>query len=62
MVVWPFLVQRMTHPAPTKWQKSSYSTVFDQLTVQEKIASVRAIQQNNTWRAIGAALFAALVV
>ena len=62
MVVWPFLVQRMTHPAPTKWQKASYSTVFNQLTVQEKIASVRAIQQNNTWRAIGAALFAALVV
>lgn len=62
MVIWPFLVQRMTHPAPTKWQKASYSAEFEKLTVLEKIASVRAIQQNNVWRAIGAALFAALVV
>jgi len=62
MVIWPFVVQRMTHPAPTKWQKTNYSAEFEKLTVLEKIASVRAIQQNNVWRAIGAALFAALVI
>lgn len=62
MIIWPFWVQRLTHPAPTKWQLASYSAEFEKLTVLEKIASVRAIQQNNVWRAIGAALFAALVV
>ena len=62
MVLWPFLVQRFTHPAPTKWQLKSYSAVFDALPDEAKLTSVRAIQQNNVWRAVGAALFAALVV
>ena len=58
----PWLVQHLTHPAPTRWAKQDYSRAFYYLSVQEQFASYGRLQLVNVIRAAAALLFAALVV
>ena len=61
-VLLPWLVQHLTHPAPTRWAKALYKLEFYQLSGAERFASYGRLQLVTVIRAAAALLFAALVV
>ena len=73
LTLWPWVLQRFTHPAPTRWAKgptrgtactpsNSYSAAFLHLETVEKFTVYQRLQLSIVIRAVGAVLFAALVV
>lgn len=61
-VLVPWLVQHLTHPAPTRWAKTRYSGAFLALSYQEQFTVYGRLQLVIVIRATAALLFAALVV
>ena len=73
LTLWPWFVQRLTHPAPTRWAKgprrgtactpaNSYSAAFLHLLPEAKFVVYQKLQLAIVLRAAAAVLFAALVV
>ena len=73
LTLWPWVLQRFTHPAPTRWAKgpargtactpaNSYSAAFLHLDPVEKFTVYQRLQLSIVIRAAAAVLFAALVV
>ena len=62
LVLLPWGVQHLTHPAPTLWAKTRYSREFLGLSDTERFGVYGRLQFVIVIRAVGAAVFAALVV
>ena len=62
LVLLTWTVQHLTHPAPTLWAKTRYSREFLALTDEQRFAVYGRLQLVIVIRAVGAAVFAALVV
>jgi hypothetical protein len=62
LVLLPWFVQHLTHPAPTRWAKRRYSALFLLLSPEEQFAVYGRLQFVIVIRAVGTAVFAALVV
>ena len=62
LVLLPWGTQHFTHPAPTRWAKRRYSALFLLLSTEEQFAVYGRLQLVIVIRAVGAAVFAALVV
>ena len=60
-VILRWLVQQLTHPAPTAWAKAGYSTEFANLPSVERFRVYHALRLNSVLLAAAALLFAALV-
>lgn len=56
-----WLVQQLTHPAPTAWAKKGYSTEFDSLPGPDKFTVYGGLRLNSVLLAAASLLFAALV-
>lgn len=57
----PWVVQQATHPAPTKWTKTDYTSVFLELAKEEKFAVLGRLSLNQSIRFAASALAAALI-
>ena len=62
MVVLIWRLQNLTHPAPSQWAKTAYSADWQVLTPVEKFEAYGRIRLQYVLLAIGAMVFAALVV
>jgi hypothetical protein len=62
LVLLPWGVQHLTHPAPTMWAKTRYSREFLGLSDTERFTVYGRLQLTIVIRAAASALFAALVV
>ncbi|MDO7888242.1 hypothetical protein [Hymenobacter cheonanensis] len=62
LVLLPWVVQHLTHPAPTLWAKTRYSREFLGLSDEARFAVYGRLQLTIVIRAAASALFAALVV
>lgn len=60
-VILRWLVQQLTHPVPTAWAKTGYSTDFNSLSAQEKFIVYGALRMNSVLLAAAALLFASLI-
>jgi len=58
----PWLVQRVTHPAPTDWTKDSYTGEFAALPSVEKFQLVGRLSLNQSIRFAASMLAAALIL
>ena len=62
LVLLPWAVQHLTHPAPTRWAKTRYSAYFLSLSPEQQFTVYGRLQFTIVIRAAASALFAALVV
>jgi len=62
LVLLPWWVQHLTHPAPTAWAKTRYKTEFLSLSDEARFTVYGRLQLTIVIRAAASALFAALVV
>lgn len=60
-IILRWLMQQLTHPAPTAWAKKGYSTEFDSLPGRDKFTVYAGLRLNSVLLAAAALLFAALV-
>ncbi len=60
-IILRWLVQQLTHPAPTAWAKRGYSIDFDSLPPADKFLVYGGLRLNSVLLAAAALLFAALV-
>lgn len=57
----PWVVQRVTHPAPTKWAKEDYTTAFEGLSTERKFEANGRLSLNQSIRFACSMLAAALI-
>lgn len=57
----PWVVQRVTHPAPTRWAKENYKTDFDGLSVERKFEANGRLSLNQSIR-FGLSMLAAALI
>jgi len=62
LVLLPWWVQHLTHPAPTRWAKTRYKNEFLSLSDEARFTVYGRLQLTIVIRAAASALFAALVV
>ncbi|MGI4864201.1 MAG: hypothetical protein ACRYFZ_09790 [Janthinobacterium lividum] len=57
----PWIVQQVTHPAPTEWSKDGYSTEFTSLPAVEKFQLIGRLSLNQSIRMAASILGACLI-
>ena len=57
----PWLMQKLTHPAPARWKAGNYTADFDALPAEQKFTVSGGVDSRAAWRMVGSIIAAAVI-